>query len=365
MAESRLGLANRIEWTARLLGTVAVLLLLGTLARAQSYPKGRPTLLILSKTARTLSLVDPATLQVMASVPVGADPHEVVATPDGRFAYVSDYGFGRYHTLSVVDLVHRKALPAVELGALTGPHGLAVQGQEIWFTAEGAKAIGRYNPASRSVDRIVGTGQDRTHMLRVMSDGRRIFATNVNSGTLSILDRSLQIPGVPPPGFAPPPGYHPQPPIEQWHQTVIPVGAGDEGFDLTPDGRELWTANAVDGSLSIVDTAALRVVDTLHLGLTRANRLRFTPDGRYALVSRLNSGDLTVMDVRSRRIADRIPVGTAAEGILIQPDGQRAFVACSPDNTVAVLDLQRLQVVARIRAGNDPDGMAWAWIPEY
>ena len=364
MAEARLRLASRMGWTARLLGAGAIFLLLASVAQAQAHPTGRATLLILSKTARTLSLVDPATLQVMASVPVGADPHEVVATPDGRFAYVSDYGFGRYHTLSVVDLVHRKALPAVELGALTGPHGLAAQGQGIWFTAEGAKAIGRYNPGSHRIDRIVGTGQDRTHMLRVMPGGERIFATNVNSGTLSVLDRSLQIPGAPPPGFAPPPGYHPQPPIEQWHQTVIAVGAGDEGFDVTPDGRELWTANAVDGSLSIVDTAALRVVDTLHVGLTRANRLRFTPDGRYALISRLNAGDVTVMDVRSRRIATRIPVGTAAEGILIQPDGQRAFVACSPDNTVAVVDLKSLKVVARIRAGDDPDGMAWAWVPK-
>ena len=32
-----------------------------------------------------------------------------------------------------------------------------------------------------------------------------------------------------------------------WNETVIPVGKGDEGFDLLPDGRELWTANAQDG----------------------------------------------------------------------------------------------------------------------
>lgn len=333
------------------------------LAHAQTAVGGQPTLLILSKSARTLSLVDPATLRVLAAVPVGPDPHEVVATPDGRYAYVSDYGFGRYHTLSVVDLVHRRALPPVELGALTGPHGLSSTGGFIWFTAEGAKAIARYNPATSRIDQIIGTGQDRTHMLLVTRSMQRIFATNVNSGTLSVLDGTLTTPGAPPTGVAPPPGFHPQPPIPQWHQTVIPVGMGDEGFDRTPDGRELWTANAQDGSIAIVDPASLRVTATLHLGLTRANRLRFTPDGRYALISRLNSGDLTVIDTHMRLVARRIPVGTAAEGVLMQPDGRRAFIACSPDNNVAVVDLATWRIIARIHAGDDPDGMAWTVIP--
>ena len=333
-------------------------LLFSLVAHAQQIEGGQPALLILSKSARTLSLVDPATLHILAAVPVGPDPHEVIVTPDGRYAYVSDYGFGRYHTLSVVDLVHRRALPPIELGALTGPHGLSSVGGNIWFTTEGAKAIGRYNPAIGRIDLILGTGQDRTHMLLVTPSMQRIYATNVNSGTLSVLDRSMQSPGAPPP-----PGFRPQPPIPQWHQTVIPVGLGDEGFDLSPDGRELWTANAQDGSISIVDPASLRVTATLRLGLTRANRLRFTPNGRYALVSRLNSGNLTMIDTRTRSIARLIPVGTAAEGVLIQPDGSRAFIACSPDNNVAVLDLHTFQITARIHPGDDPDGMAWTTIP--
>ena len=351
----------------RRLPFLPVLLLLSAFSQLRSAPQTPatqpttyPTLLILSKAARTLSLVDPVTLRVLAAVPVGPDPHEVAATPDGRFAYVSDYGFGRYHTLSVVDLVHYRALPPIELGALTGPHGLSSVGGFLWFTAEGAKAIARFNPSTHRIDQIVGTGQDRTHMLLVLPSMQRIFATNVNSGTLSVLDRTMQAPGTPPPGFQPPPGFHPAPPIPQWHQTVIPVGLGDEGFDLSPDGGELWTANAQDGSISIVDPAALRVIATLRFGLTRANRLKFTPDGRFVLVSRLNSGNLTVLDVRTRSVVRLVPVGHAAEGILISPDGSRAFIACSPDNNVAVLDLRTFAIVARIHAGGDPDGMAWA-----
>src|SRR5215468_1054371 len=108
-------------------------------AAAQSTPQH--SLLALSKRDHTLAIVDPATLQVIARAPVGPDPHEVIASSDGKMAYVSIYGGGRYHALSVVDLVSQKALAEIDTGALNGPHGVAFVGGKVWFTAEGAKAV--------------------------------------------------------------------------------------------------------------------------------------------------------------------------------------------------------------------------------
>ena len=68
-----------------------------------------------------------------------------------------------------------------------------------------------------------------------------------------------------------------------WHQTVIPVGKGDEGFDVSPDGRELCTANAQDGTLSVVDLTKRTVTATLDAKTFGANRLKFTPNGKLVL----------------------------------------------------------------------------------
>ena len=72
-------------------------------------------LLVLAKTDRTLAIVDPATLKIVARVPSGPDPHEVIASADGRYAYISNYGSGAYNTLTVVDLVGQNALPVIDL----------------------------------------------------------------------------------------------------------------------------------------------------------------------------------------------------------------------------------------------------------
>jgi len=329
------------------------------------------SLLVLSKRDHTLAIVDPVTLKVVAKAPVGDDPHEVIASSDGRTAYVSNYGGGSLHTLAVIDLVGQKALPSIDLGALNGPHGLTFVGGKVWFTAEGAKAFGRYDPAAAKVDLILGTGQNRTHMIYVSPDEQHIIVTNVASGTVTFVDREEMRMGPPPspngpggrpgpgPG-GPPPGGGPPPSRKDWNETVVKVGGGSEGFDVSPDGREVWVANAQDGTISVIDRANKTVVATLTANARGANRLKFTLDGKLALVSLLDGGGLLVMDAKARKEVKRIDIGHGAAGIVMQPDGARAYVSCGPDNYVAVIDLATLTMVGKIEAGGEPDGLAWA-----
>ena len=352
-----------VSWL--LSGTLLVPLMgIAQTATAQSAP--RRTLLALSKRNHTLAIVDPTTLQVMARLPVGPDPHEVIASSDGTKAYVSIYGFGRYHALSVLDLVAQKALPDIDTGALTGPHGLAFVGGKVWFTAEGAKAIARFDPATSTIDWIMGTGQNRTHMLYVTAGEKEIYTTNVSSGTVSILEEVALPPMGPPPGTPSQPGAQaPTPPPAasrrmDWSETVIPVGKGDEGFDVSPDGHELWTANAQDGSLSIIDLASRKVAATVDAKIFASNRLKFTPDGKLVLITSLRDGNLFIYDAASRQEFKRVPIGHGAAGILTDPVSARAFVACTPDNYVTVVDLKTLETIGHIDVGGEPDGLAWA-----
>jgi YVTN family beta-propeller protein len=357
---------------AVVLGAIWTALSLPATLPAQSTSTTNSSLLVLSKHDHTLSVVDPVTLQVVARMPVGNDPHEVIASSDGRTAYVSNYGFGAYNTLAVLDLVARRALPSIDLGPLRGPHGLTFVGGKTWFTAEAAKAIGRYDPATDKVDWILGTGQNRTHMVYVSDDQQRIITTNVSSGTVSLIELEPVHMGPPPGGIRPPnsptgapggPGGLPPGgpmPRKDWNETVIRVGNGSEGFDVSPDRGEVWVANAQDGTISIIDIATRKVVATLSANVHGANRLKFTPDGKRVLVSTLGGPDLVILDAATRSEIKRIPIGHGAAGIVMQPDGTRAFVACSPDNYVAVIDLQSLAVAGHIQAGGEPDGMAWA-----
>ena len=302
-----------------------------------------PALLVLEKADEKLAIVDPGTLKVLARVPSGGAPHEIVASADGKFAFISNYAsqqLGQLKTISVVDLVAQKTLAPVDLGVLRAPHGLALAGGKVYFTAEGSKVIGRYDPATNQVDWVLGTGQNFTHMVAVSKDLKTIFTSNIGSDSICDIEQTRN--------------------GRDWNVTVIPVGKGPEGFDISPDGKELWAANSQDGSVSIIDTMAKKVVQTVDAQINHSNRLKFTPDGKLALISDTGSNALVVMNTTSRSVLKRITIGKEPEGILVQPDGAKAYVAISGDNAVAVIDVKTLEVIAKIATGTDPDGLAWA-----
>jgi YVTN family beta-propeller protein len=323
---------------------------------AQSTPPR--ALLALSKADHILAIIDPITLKVIARIPVGSDPHEVIASSDGKTAYVSIYGGGSLHELNVIDLVAQKPLANIDTRPLFGPHGLMFIGGKVWFTAEGSKSVGRYDPVTGKLDWSMGTGQDKTHMIYVANDGKKVYTTNMSAGTVSILVDNQLRPNAIPKGSVPT-GAKPH---TEWIQTVIPVAKGSEGFDVSPDGQELWTAGAADGTISIVDIAAGKVVGKIDAKVLGANRLKFTPDGKRVLISSLRTGDLFIYDAVSRQELKRINLARSAAGILLDTDGSRAFVGCTSDNYVAVIDLKTLEVTKHIDLGG-ADGLAWAVRP--
>ncbi len=183
------------------------------------------------------------------------------------------------------------------------------------FTSELNKIVGRYDPATNAIDWMIGTGENTTHMVMLNKDGSKMFTANIGSDSISILER----------------GANPL----NWNATVVPVGKGPEGMDISPDGAELWAAHSKDGGVSIIDIASKKVTATLQLGTKRSNRLKFTPDGKTVLITDLDAGVLIVLDRATRKEVKRITMGKTPEGILITPDGSRAYVGVAGDNHVA------------------------------
>lgn len=370
------GRVDSISGYCRMKTSQTVIAALIAVAASAYEARAASLLLTLNKGNDTLAVVDAATLQLKGTIPSGPDPHEVIASVDGHTAYISNYnqGNGAASTLSRADLIGLKALPALDLGALTRPHGLTISNGKVYFTAEGAKVIGRYDPAMAKIDWVMGTGQNRTHMVIVSRDGKQIYTSNVASGTICVIEQAPggRGPGGPPsgaplpggrgsgrrPGGSPPGGRGPGAP--DWNVTVIPVGRGAEGFDVSPDGKEIWAANAQDASVSIIDVAAKKIVQTIPVAFRSANRLKFTTDGSRVLISDLAGNELYVLDAAKRSEVKKIDLGGGAAGILMDPNGLRAFVAVGPMNSVAVIDLKEMKIARRIETGPGPDGLAWA-----
>lgn len=296
-------------------------------------------LLILNKMENTLAIVDPQEYKIIAKIPTGEGPHEVIATADGKLAFVTNYGTQTVlgSSLSVIDLEAKKELRRVDLGALRRPHGIVFVVGKVYFTCEVNRVIARYDPAADKVDWIMGTGQDATHMLVATADAKRIYTANIRSNTVTVFDSTTS----------------PMKVIQ------IPVGNQPEGIELSPDGKELWVGQNAEGKITIIDTATNKVKESVQTGGVPI-RVKFTPDGKRVLVSSAQSGELIVLDAVTRKELKRIAVGEVPVGILITPDGKRAFVATMQTGQVTAVNLDDLSVIKKIEPGQGPDGLAWA-----
>ena len=326
----------------------AVLLVaLATVAGAQGRaadPAGG-LLLVANKGDQTLGIIDPVAGRQVATVKQsGTTGHEVVASPDGRTAYVpiyGDAGVGRPgsdgRTMDVIDIASRRRVATIDFGAPERPH-CAVFGPDgrLYVTAEGTSSIKVVDPRTNTVVDTLPTGQKESHMLALSSDGRTAYTSNVGAGTVSVVDVATKKVAA-----------------------VVTVAARAQRIALSTDGRFVFTADQDSPRLAIIDTKTNKLAPGVALpGVAYGTAP--TPDGRFLLMALPGLNQVGVLDLESMEVVRTLDVPKAPQEVLVRPDGRVAYVSCDASGQVAEIDLVEWKVARLIAAGPMVDGLAWA-----
>lgn len=312
------------------------------LAAAEAPAPRHVRVLVVNREEKQLVILDPQTREIVGKVPTGNGSHEVAATEEGRLAIVSNYGDAGApgSTLSIIDIDAAKELHRGSVAPLQRPHGLAVVGDSVWFTAEANQAVGRFNLGENAVDRVVGTAQKLSHMIVADRKSGKLYTSNILSGSVSAIA--------------------PVDPPARWDVVAISTARGPEAIALSPDGKQVWVGHRPSGGISVIDTATQKVtasIDVEHFVF----RLAFTPDGKYVLATVPDGGVVEVFEAATGDRVKQIETpGGAPLTVAVDPDGTRAFVAVGGANRVYIVDLRTLDVAASMPAGGTPDGIAVA-----
>jgi YVTN family beta-propeller protein len=303
-------------------------------------------LLIAEKGANSLAIIDPATGKVLASVPDGGiTGHEVIASPDGKLAFVPIYGnsgVGQPGTdgqnIAVIDIAARKVTGNIPFTHGVRPHCPMIGPKDgrLYVTTELDKTITIIDPKALKIVGILPTGQPESHMLALSHDGRRAYTANVGPGTVSVIDIAARK-----------------------VLKVIPISRTTQRISISPDDKWVFTADQTKPQMAVIDTASNTVAKWISMEAVGYGSA-VTPDGRWLLVALPDPNKVAAIDLRTMQVAHTIPVGNYPQEVLVRPDGKSAYVSCEKANAVAEIDLATWKVTHTIPTGKSADGLAWA-----
>ena len=317
---------------------------------AVSTPAGR--LYVTNENSGDLTVIDTATRQVIATIPLGKRPRGIKLSPDGATLYVALSG-------SPI------APPGTDESKLPPPD-------------RSADGIGVFDVKQGKLLRVIQAGSD-PEQTAVSPDGRWLFVANEDAGQTSVIDIS-----------------------DGRVVARVPVGGEPEGVDLRPDGKVVYVTSEEDNQVAVIDAATLKLLTTFKAG-PRPRATGFLPDSSRAYITaetgaavivadaqahkplqtiKLEGGDLVrpmgivssadgkhvfvttgrgksvvIIETATNTAVGSIEVGERPWGIAATRDGRMVFTANGPSNDVSFVDVAGRKVVAKVKAGDRPWGV--------
>jgi len=312
------------------------------------------TLVVANKAEATVSLIDQASGEVVATLATGPGPHEVGISPDGRFALVTNYGTrdGVGNSLTLIDIPAAEVVKTISLGDASKPHGVEwIDKTLAAVTVEANQALVVVDVDSGEIELAIPTDQDVSHMVALNPDGRHAYTTNIGSGSITVLDLDSG----------------------EWIRNVI-TGEGAEGIAVV--GQHIWVTNRAADTITVLDAETFAVVKEIS---SEGFPIRATATSQgQVLVTRARAGDLVIydavtmeavrtvafdlksMDVEERLFGDRFGDSSVPIGVIVDDSGSRAFVAHANADVITEIDLTTGEILRSLHAGKEPDGMGFS-----
>jgi YVTN family beta-propeller protein len=200
----------------------------------------------------------------------------------------------------------------------------------IYVANESGNSVSVIDAATLALMKTITLDLKGAHDLALTRDGRTLFASNLLSGALVVIDTAT-------------------------FETIatIPTGNRCHSLALTNDERQLWIVNIKDNNVSILDVTRLRILGTIPVGKLPGH-IRFSKDGRYAYVTSQEEALVTVVDTSNHKVIKTIPVGKLPHYIIPSPDGRYLWGGSTGGTEVYVIDTTTNERVETIEVGSKP-----------
>jgi DNA-binding beta-propeller fold protein YncE len=304
------------------IAAMALALAAGGAARADS-------ILVLNSEEASYSILSRSGRVELMRLPIGREPHHLVATPDGKEVLVAST---TTNELLVLD---------AKTGEKRGVQRNIIDPYQVGFSPDGKWFV----TAAYRLDHVDIYHADGYKLAgRIFIDGlpshmafdaasKTVFVTLQQTGRVVAFDLPTQ--------------------TIKWN---VEVGKAPAGALMLPDNKRLLVALTGEDSLVVVEPKDGTVVGRLQTGKGAHN---FWPkgDGRHWFLSNRVEGTVSLVDTQDMKVVATIKVPGGPDCMDITPDGKELWVTQRFLRRIAVVDLEQMRMVASVPVGKSPHGV--------
>jgi YVTN family beta-propeller protein len=273
-------------------------------------------LYVANRGAGVITVVDTATDEVTATIPVPAGPPQFLTfAPDGTRAYVSVWDDGQtVAAVSVVDTTTNRVVATIPVPRRPYVSAVSPDGRRVYVPDHDQGVVSVLDTDTNALVAEIRV-RPNPHWVELTPDGTRAYVANHDSDVVSVIDTDTD--------------------------TVvdeIPVEASPHSVAVHRTRPLAANVNYDADSVTVIDTDTNEVVATVDVG-RHPQDVTWSADGRFAYVTNVGESTVSVISTDDFRVTATIPTGTSPTSVTVLPDGSRGYVSDLDDGTLTVLDL--------------------------
>lgn len=306
-------------------------------------PQGDVILTANQKSA-SVTMIEVQSGRTVSHIPVGAGPHELAASSDGRAAVVPLFGKsflrgdGYGKEIAVIDIASATVKRTIDLSENTSPHGaiFLADNRTAAVTSSDAKTVVLVDTETGNIVKTIEIGNP-PYLLIQSSDKQFAYSVNPQTDTLSELNldsktltRTFSIQGEP------------------------------GGIAVSQDGKSAWISRTGADALSVIDLANGEIIKTFE-GIDIMRRVCISPDGKTILVTSQALNEVSVFEADTKQEIGKIPLGEgiSASGATFGANSEIAYVTSPGSNLILELDVEKRTVLRKFNTESSPDGIVY------
>jgi YVTN family beta-propeller protein len=327
----RLVIATRHS-TSRLL--VAIAGGATTLLMAMTSPAaaaGQQTAYVLNYDSESITPINTNTNAPGTPITIAGGPAAIAITPDGKTAYVANYGLT--NSVTPIDTATNTVGTPISVGDKPDAIAITPDGKTAYVVNQISKSVTPITLATNTTGTAIAVG-DGPSGIAITPDGKTAYVVNQDSNSVTPINIATNTAGTP-----------------------ITVGTSPSGIAITPDGTTAYVVNASSNSVTPIVTATNTAGAPITVG-TSPSGIAISPDGTMAYVANAGADSVTPITIATNAPGTAIPVGTDPYWIAFIPNGKTAYVASFGANSVTPIDTATNTPGTAIPVGSEPLAVA-------